>query len=118
MIEKSCVVRGDGSYVRARFVLPSTIWADSIHLVGDLNDWSPASHPLQRDRLGQWVLTVDLPVGRSYEFRYLCDGHQWMTENHADGCVLSRRDGGYSCVITTDLPCGLAVEPLRASVAA
>jgi len=41
-----------------------------------------------------------------------------MTENHADGCVLSRRDGGYSCVITTDLPCGLAVEPLRASVAA
>ncbi len=103
MIEKFCVEEGDRVFVRVTFTLPNSIWADSIHLVGDFNDWNPHSHPLQRNRRGQWVLAMELPAGHMYEFRYLCDGHQWMTENHADGYVLSIYDGGYNCVLMTDV---------------
>jgi hypothetical protein len=32
-------VPGRSGRVRAVFVLPSAIWADTIHVVGDFNDW-------------------------------------------------------------------------------
>ncbi|RME43128.1 MAG: glycoside hydrolase family 13, partial [Chloroflexi bacterium] len=32
--------------VLVTFTIPCTIWADTIHLVGDFNDWNKESHPL------------------------------------------------------------------------
>lgn len=89
-------------HVRVVFELPSCIWADRIYLSGDFNDWREDDLPLRQDRNGVWQATLDLPLGRQYEFRYVIDG-QWRTDSHADGFA-DNRYGSQNSVIIADLP--------------
>jgi 1,4-alpha-glucan branching enzyme len=84
MIHKTFIQRDHQTLARVTFVLPSSIWADQIALVGDFNGWDSRSHPFGRDREGQWIVSVDLQIGRAYQFRYLCDGRNWMNDSEAD----------------------------------
>jgi 1,4-alpha-glucan branching enzyme len=77
----------DGKEVRVTFELPSSIWAESIYLVGEFNQWSKASLPLRQERDGTWEVTLDLPRGRRYQFLYLVNGTQWQNDSNADGYV-------------------------------
>ncbi len=86
MISKTFITTERGQVARVTFTLSQSFWADRIHLVGDFNNWDRSSHPFQRDHDGKWVLTVDLEVGRAYQFRYLCD-REWMNESQADAYV-------------------------------
>ena len=71
--------------VAATFELPSSIWADSIHLVGDFNQWNHSSLPMkQRHSDGVWNVTVVLEVGRDYQYRYLINGTDWQNDWQAD----------------------------------
>lgn len=70
--------------IRIVFELPSCLWADRIHLVGDFNDWDETATPMYQERDGFWRTELDLSRGYTYEFRYLIDG-QWMSDSHADG---------------------------------
>jgi 1,4-alpha-glucan branching enzyme len=86
MIEKELVE--NGGRVRVTFELPSALWADRVNLVGDFNDWDTTATPMARDRTHEdWRVTVVLPVGRRYLFRYLLDGQEWLNEWHADDYV-------------------------------
>lgn len=84
MIRKQFVDTEKGRVARVTFSLPDSIWADAIYLVGDFNKWNETSHPLLPGRDGAWSITIDLEVGREYQFRYCKDG-EWMNDNHADG---------------------------------
>ena len=86
--------------VTITFQLPETIWAETVHLVGDFNDWSRRSHPLSRTSNGQWTLSIDLPEGNAYQFRYLIDGTHWQNDWNADRYV-SNPFGGDNSVIET-----------------
>jgi 1,4-alpha-glucan branching enzyme len=98
MIHKTFITRDRDTVARVTFVLPSSIWADQIALVGDFNGWDHWSHPFQQDREGQWIVSVDLQVGRAYQFRYLRDGRFWMYDSEADA-----PDGkSNNCVVITD----------------
>ena len=67
------------------FELPSSTWAERANLVGEFNDWDTTATPMTRSRNGDgWTVAVELEAGRSYRFRYLVDGHQWLNEWHAD----------------------------------
>jgi 1,4-alpha-glucan branching enzyme len=72
---------------RVTFILPNSIWADTIYLVGDFNGWNVRWRPFQRDRQGRWILSVDLELGRVYQFRYLRDDAGWMYDMQADAYV-------------------------------
>ena len=86
MIEKEPM--GTSSHVRVTFELPSALWVERVNLVGDFNDWDTTATPLTRDRThDDWRVTVELPVGRRYLFRYLLDGQEWVNEWHADDYV-------------------------------
>ena len=75
----------DGSTVRVTFSLPPLIWAETAHLVGEFNTWNPASHPLRWDRQNEvWSITLELPKGREYRFRYLVNGTEWHNDWDAD----------------------------------
>ncbi|MCD6301942.1 MAG: isoamylase early set domain-containing protein [Anaerolineae bacterium] len=89
-----------GTKVRVTFRLPSTIWADSVHLVGDFNDWSRTSHPLRHTRDGEWEISMDLEEGKTYQFRYLVNGSDWQNDWNADRYV-SNPFGGENSVIDT-----------------
>jgi 1,4-alpha-glucan branching enzyme len=100
VISKTFIKTDQGQIARVTFTLPDSLWADTICLVGDVDGWDPSSHPLDHRRDGSWTLTLDLPVGRTYEFYYLRDG-QWMSDSQADGYVHAP-DGITSFLVVTD----------------
>ena len=47
--------------------------AQSVSLVGDFNNWNPASHPMKQMPDGAWLLMVDLPHGH-HRYGFIVDG--------------------------------------------
>jgi len=85
MLEKELVHQGRA---RVTFGLPSALWAERVNLVAEFNNWDTTSTPLTRDHSHEdWRVTVELPVGRRYLFRYLVDDKEWLNEWHADDYV-------------------------------
>ncbi|MGC8779761.1 MAG: isoamylase early set domain-containing protein [Anaerolineae bacterium] len=75
----------DKNTVLVTFELPSSIWAERVNLVGDFNDWDTTRDEMQQSRAdGRWRITLELPKGREYEFRYLVNGRDWHNDWHAD----------------------------------
>ena len=105
MISKRFVDKGGKVVARVTFSLPSSLWVDKVCLVGEFNGWNPESLPFSRAEDGSWVLTMDFECGRRYEFRYLCDGREWMNDNQADAYV-PNRFAGSNCVLILDHPSG------------
>lgn len=57
--------------------------ADSVHLVGEFNNWQKNELPMTRTAEGYWVARLMLPPG-TFRFRYFADG-QWYTDYAAFG---------------------------------
>ncbi|GAB4520644.1 MAG: isoamylase early set domain-containing protein [Anaerolineae bacterium] len=93
----------DPDVIRVTFELPSSFWAETIHLVGEFNQWNQRSHPLRQGRDGAWRISLDLPRGRRYEFLYLVNGVQWQNDPDADDYVLNEY-GTYNSVVHTEIP--------------
>ncbi len=90
----------DPNKVLVHFELPSVIWADYIHLVGDFNNWNHTSHALTRDRSGDnWYIELELERGHEYQFRYLANGTEWHNDWKADKYVPNPFGGTNSVVV-------------------
>lgn len=91
----------DGENVRVTFELPSSVWAERVNLVGDFNNWDTSSHEMQQSRNnGNWRVTLTLPRGREYQFRYLVNGREWQNDWHADKYSRNRYGSDNSVVVT------------------
>lgn len=55
--------------------------AKAVCVVGEFNDWSVETHPLQQQDYGTWRITLQLPPGR-YQYKFVIDGNKW--EDDAD----------------------------------
>mgnify|MGYP005839833319 FL=1 len=87
--------------VLVTFRLPDTLQAESVHLVGDMNDWDRHSLPLNRAHPeGPWEVTIEVEQGRTYHFRYLVDGAVWQNDWDADGYA-TNPFGGNNSVLRT-----------------
>lgn len=86
--------------VRVTFSMPASIWADTIHLVGDFNQWSKTSTPLILDDNG-WHASVELEAGRTYQYRYLVNNEEWHNDWRADHYAPNEFGGDNSVVDTT-----------------
>lgn len=91
-------------HVRIVFELPSSVWANQIKLQGEFNNWSEVGEPLCQERDGHWRTAIDLPAGKSYEFRYLVDG-QHLVDIRADG-LSDDPMGIQNSIVHTDLSTG------------
>ena len=84
--EPDPVLAAEPALVPRTFRLPASVGATTVHLVGDVNDWSPTATPMRRE--GAWfVTTLELEPGRSYRYRYLLDGARWENDWAADAYV-------------------------------
>jgi 1,4-alpha-glucan branching enzyme len=101
MIHKDYVKNNGRAVARVTFTLPRSTRSEIIYLVGDFNNWNPASHPFRRDDTGRWTLTLDLELRRAYQFRYLRDREIWMHDSQADAFVFNPH-GSYNFVVVTD----------------
>ena len=87
--------------VRVTFELPSSMWAEQVHLVGSFNDWSQTRTPMrQTGPDGAWRVTLELPAHGTFEFRYLIDGETWYTDYTADAYVVNEYGSDNSVVHT------------------
>lgn len=85
--------------VRVTFAMPATVWADSIHVVGDFNNWDQRATPLRQSETG-WMTTLELDAGQSYQYRYLMNGDDWYNDWQADAYATNEYGGDNSVVIT------------------
>ena len=66
-------------------VTPETVGeADTVHLVGDFNNWDKATTPMKKLKSGDFTVTVNLDKEQDYQFRYLVNGKEWVNEPEAD----------------------------------
>ncbi len=91
----------NGEICKVTFTIPREIAKDfkTISLVGDFNEWDPdANRFTETEKSGDYVVTIELPAGKKYQFRYLADGVQWFNEKDADGEVQTYV-GSYNSVL-------------------
>ncbi|MEN8115408.1 MAG: isoamylase early set domain-containing protein [Bacteroidota bacterium] len=72
--------------------------AEKITLVGDFNDWDTAALEMKKLKSGEFTSLLELETGKSYEFRYLADGQDWINDSEADGYVMNSY-GAENCVV-------------------
>ena len=71
------------------FTLPEEVAgsAKRVHLVSSFNQWNHADTPMKKAKNGSFSVSVNLPAGKQYEFRYLLDGSRWVNDPDADKYV-------------------------------
>ena len=58
--------------------------AETVHIVGDFNDWDETADPLKKLKNGSFKIALNLEQGKKYQFKYLIDGKEWINESEAD----------------------------------
>ena len=58
--------------------------AKEMHVVGEFNKWDKEATPMKSHKDGTFTSTVALDPNRKYQFRYLTDGVDWITDLDAD----------------------------------
>jgi 1,4-alpha-glucan branching enzyme len=96
MIEKKPLKTKETTKVT--FTFPASLEAETVHLVGQFNDWSETDLPMKRQKDGSFTLTLDLPKGRDYEFRYLVNTTEWHNDWEADAYIPNPYSGDNSVV--------------------
>lgn len=77
--------------VKVTFRLPKDVAknANEAAVVGDFNEWTPATTPMKSLKSGGFTTTVELEQGKEYQFRYLINGQEWTNDESADKYVPS-----------------------------
>lgn len=86
MAIKKRAIKSTGE-VKCTFRLPkeAASQAEKVVIVGEFNDWSTTSHPMNKLKSGEFKLDLSLQPGRDYQFRYLIDDQVWENDWDADG---------------------------------
>lgn len=74
--------------------------ARSIALVGDFNGWDPSAHPMKQRKDGGWFITLRLPKKRDWQYRFVVDGSDWVTD-HENEATAPNPFGGVNAVVLT-----------------
>jgi 1,4-alpha-glucan branching enzyme len=109
MLTKGKLLRGKA---KVTFTMPALEDVEALYLVGDFNNWSINSHPMERGADGTWSLTVPLAPG-SYQFRYYDNKNQWHNDWAADSYVPNQY-GGDNSIVTVEAPAKKTSAPKRA----
>ena len=74
---------------KVTFRLPSEAAKDAntVHIVGDFNNWDIYANPLKKLKDGTFTITLDLEKDKEYQFRYLIDETTWENDWSADKYV-------------------------------
>ena len=76
-----------GRVCRVTFAVQPEGHVQNVAVCGEFNGWDPAAHHMKRQKDGRFTVTLSLPVGKAYRFRYLVDGACWANDPTADASV-------------------------------
>ena len=88
------------------FTVEPAVGGTGAAVCGDWNDWDAGRDQMEPAAGGGFTLTLAIPRGRIYRFRYLVDGERWENDWAPDGYAPNTY-GGDDCLL--DL-----TEPARA----
>ena len=74
---------GRNGFLKVTFVLPATDADRPVSVLGSFNGWDPLMHPLKRRSNGTRSVSVDVPAGTTFQFKYLADGGEWFCDPDA-----------------------------------
>ena len=72
--------------------------ADALSLFGDFNNWDTNALEMKKLKTGEFTCLIELEKGKTYEFRYLVNGKDWVNDLEADSYV-SNKFGVENCVV-------------------
>ena len=61
--------------------------AQECSVAGDFNEWNPENHTMKANKDGSFAVAINLEAPGKYEFRYLVDKQNWITDTEADDIV-------------------------------
>jgi 1,4-alpha-glucan branching enzyme len=78
-----------GSKCKVTFRVPVELGGniERAAVAGEFNGWDPAAAPMRKLRDGSFSLTMTLSAFRDYQFRYLLDDRDWVSDMQADAYV-------------------------------
>lgn len=74
--------------------------AKEVALLGEFNAWDPSDFTMRKLKDGSYTKTIELEVGREYQFRYLVDGEHWINDKEADKYTYSGVAAEENSVVT------------------
>lgn len=74
-----------GTVCRVTFKYDNEEQAASAVLAGEFNEWSLKATPMKKLKDGSFSVSLSLPAGQNYRFRYVLDGSVWVNDTDADG---------------------------------
>ncbi len=74
---------------RVTFRLPmrAAPTAKKVSLVGEFNNWNKETHVMKKISRGDFTATLELELGKEYQFRYFIDNSKWENDANADKYV-------------------------------
>lgn len=76
-----------GRSCRVTFKYPNEEQAKTAALAGDFNQWSTEATPMKKLKDGSFSVTITLPAGQSYGYRYVLNNTTWVNDPAADRYV-------------------------------
>jgi 1,4-alpha-glucan branching enzyme len=73
--------------------------AESVHLVGEFNNWNTDAHPMKKLKSGKFTATMNLETGKEYQYRYLLNKTEWVNDWKADKYVPTPFGNGDNSVV-------------------
>lgn len=58
--------------------------AHKVAVAGDFNEWKSDRTPMKVLRSGDFTATLQLPKGHEYQYRFVIDDQEWVTDESAD----------------------------------
>ena len=73
-----------GKFCRVTFRLPAEVNAETASLCGEFNNWDSTVHEMKKLKDDSFSLTITLPAGETFRYRFLLDGERWENDWAAD----------------------------------
>ncbi len=88
----------------------------SVHLAGEFNGWDMQATPMSdEDGDGLWRIWYPLRSGRRYEYKFVIDGSQWVTDPNAPETNPSNYNNGVVYVAEPGVPYAVMTFPTSGS---
>jgi 1,4-alpha-glucan branching enzyme len=56
----------------------------TMYLAGEFNGWSATECEMKKSKSGDFSVTINLPSGGAYQYKFVADGERWITDPLAD----------------------------------
>ncbi len=85
---------------RVTFRLPKegALSAETVTVAGEFNNWDEKATPMKLQKNGDFMVVLELGIGKEYRFRYCIDGGKWENDWCADKYE-PNPFGGYDSVV-------------------